>query len=459
MTIATINPASGETLVVFPAMSDGEVDARLGRAAAAAGSFGRTGFGERAAVLRGVADQLEVRAEEIAALVTLEMGKTLIAARAEVEKCARACRWFADEAPALLADETADAAAVGAQRAFVTYRPLGAVLAVMPWNFPLWQVVRFAAPALMAGNVALLKHADNVPQCAELLEEVFARAGAPDGVFQHLRVETAAVDRLVRDPRVAAVTVTGSTGAGMAVASAAGASVKKSVLELGGSDPFIVMPSADLDAAADVGTRSRCLNNGQSCIAAKRFIVHDAVYDAFRDRFVDRMAAQRLGDPTDPATDIGPLARERGRAAVEALVEDAVDGGARVLCGGERPDRPGWYSPATVVEGVRPGMALYREEAFGPVATLYRVPDLGAAIALANDTPFGLGAAIWSEESGEHDRAIGEVEAGSVTVNGMTVSYPELPFGGVKGSGYGRELAGPGIREFCNAKTVWVGGA
>ena len=457
MTIATINPATGETLAVYPAMSDAEVDARLDRAVGAARGFGRSGFADRAAVLVRVAELLEARLDEIAALVTLEMGKTLAASRNEVDKCARTCRWYAAEAPRLLADETVDAAAVGADRAFVAYQPLGVILAVMPWNLPIWQVIRYAAPSFMAGNVTLLKHADNVPRCAELLEELFARAGAPDGVFQHLRVETEAVDALIRDPRVSAVMFTGGSTAGMAVATAAGASLKKSVLELGGSDPFVVMPSADLDAAAEVGVRSRCIINGQSCIAAKRFIVHDAVYDAFRDRFVDRMAAQRLGDPSEATTDIGPLARERGRVHVEALVSDAVGKGARVLCGAERPDRPGWFTPATAIEGVGAGMAIHREEAFGPVAALYRVPDLDSAFRVANDTPYGLGAVLWSADPSEQKRAVTEIDAGSVTVNGMTISYPELPFGGVKASGYGRELGSVGIREFCNVKAVWIG--
>ncbi|MFM8237797.1 MAG: aldehyde dehydrogenase family protein [Actinomycetota bacterium] len=457
MTIATINPATGETLARYPAMTDAEVDARLDRAATAVRGFGRTTFADRAGVLRGVADLLEVRLDEIAALVTLEMGTTLAASRNEVEKCARTCRWYADAAPRLLADEPVDAAAVGAGRAFVTYQPLGVILAVMPWNLPIWQVIRYVAPSFMAGNVTLLKHADNVPQCAELLESLFAAAGAPDGVFQHLRVETDAVDALIRDRRVAAVMFTGSSSAGMVVAGAAGAALKKSVLELGGSDPFVVMPSADLDTAVEVGVRSRCIINGQSCIAAKRFIVHAAVYDDFRDRFVDRMGAQRLGDPNDPASDIGPLARERGRTTVEALVADAVGAGARVLCGGERPDRPGWYTPATVVEGVGSGMALHREEAFGPLAALYRADDLDRALAIANDTPYGLGAVLWSNEPEEQARAVRDIEAGSVTVNGMTISYPELPFGGVKGSGFGRELGSVGIREFCNVKSVWVG--
>jgi succinate-semialdehyde dehydrogenase/glutarate-semialdehyde dehydrogenase len=385
------------------------------------------------------------------------MGKTLAAARAEVRKCARACRFFADHAAGLLADEPADARAVGASEAFTTYQPLGPVLAVMPWNFPLWQVIRFAAPALMAGNVGLLKHASNVPQTALLLEDVFRRAGFPDGVFQTLLIGSDRVERVLRDARVAAATLTGSNEAGMAVARVAGSDVKKTVLELGGSDPFVVMPSADLDAAAGVGVTARCQNNGQSCIAAKRFIVHDAVYDDFRDRFVAGMRALRVGDPMDDGTDIGPLALEQGRDDVEALVADAVSKGARVLCGGTRADGPGWFYPPTVVEGVKPDMAMFGAEVFGPVALLFRVPDITAAIDLANITVFGLGSNAWTRDPAERERFIRELEAGAVFINGMTTSYPELPFGGIKQSGYGRELDAHGIREFCNIKTVWVG--
>jgi len=327
----------------------------------------------------------------------------------------------------------------------------------MPWNFPLWQAMRFAAPALMAGNVGLLKHASNVPQTALFMEELFERAGFPPGVFQTLLIGSDMVERILRDKRVVAATLTGSAPAGKSVAAIAGDEIKTTVLELGGSDPFIVMPSADLEKAADIGTTARCQNNGQSCIAAKRFIVHEAVADDFERRFVERMAALRVGDPMDDATDIGPLATAQGRKDVEELVADAVDHGATVLCGGRRGDGPGWYYPPTVISGVTPEMRMYREEVFGPVAQIHRVASIDGAIALANDTEFGLGSNAWTTDPDEQERFIRDIEAGAVFINGMTTSYPELPFGGVKTSGYGRELAAHGIREFCNAKTVWIG--
>jgi succinate-semialdehyde dehydrogenase/glutarate-semialdehyde dehydrogenase len=330
------------------------------------------------------------------------------------------------------------------------------VLAVMPWNFPLWQAVRFAAPALMAGNSGVLKHASNVPQTALYLGDLFRRGGFPDGAFQTLLIPASAVDGVLTDDRIAAATLTGSEGAGSKVGETAGREIKKTVLELGGSDPFVVMPSADLDRAADVGTTARVQNNGQSCIAAKRFIVHTDVYDAFADRFVHAMRDLRMGDPMDPDTQLGPVATEQGREDLEELVADAVAKGAKVLCGGERPDRPGWWYPATVLEGVTPEMRIWAEEAFGPVATLIRVTSIDEALEVANATTFGLGSNAWTEDPDEQERFVNELEAGQTFVNGMTTSYPELPFGGIKRSGYGRELAELGIREFCNAKTVWV---
>jgi succinate-semialdehyde dehydrogenase/glutarate-semialdehyde dehydrogenase len=385
------------------------------------------------------------------------MGKTVVSARAEAQKCARACRFYADHAEELLADEPADAAAVGATRAYATYQPLGPVLAVMPWNFPLWQVIRFAAPALMAGNVGLLKHASNVPQTALFLEELFRRAGFPDAAFQALLVPAPSVERVLRDHRVAAATLTGSTGAGTSIAKIAGSEIKKTVLELGGSDPFVVMPSADLDEAARVAVVARCQNNGQSCIAAKRFIVHADVFESFTERFVAAMRALEVGDPMDERTDIGPLALEQGVHDVDALVDDARTKGATVLCGGARPDGPGWFYPPTVVTGITRGMRMFHEEVFAPVAQLYRVADIDEAIALANATVFGLGSNVWTNDEHERVRFVRDVEAGAVFVNGMTTSYPELPFGGVKQSGYGRELSAHGIREFCNIKSVWIG--
>jgi succinate-semialdehyde dehydrogenase / glutarate-semialdehyde dehydrogenase len=459
MPIATVNPANGETLATFDPLSDADLDARLGAADAASRSYRRTSLEDRARWLRAAADLLDDERDDIGRMMTTEMGKPITAARAEATKCAVACRFYADHGAGFLADQVADAASVGASEALVRYQPLGPVLAVMPWNFPLWQVVRFAAPALMAGNVGLLKHASNVPQTALFLEDLFRRAGFPDGVFQTLLVESARVERIVRDPRVRAATLTGSEGAGRAVASVAGDEIKPTVLELGGSDPFVVMPSADLDEAARVGVVARCLNNGQSCISAKRFIVHDAVADEFEQRFVARLDALVVGDPMEDATEIGPLATEQGRGDVEGLVADALAKGARLLTGGARPEGPGWYYPPTAITGVTPDMAMYAEEVFGPVAQLHRVPDLDAAIELCNDSELGLGSNVWTADRAEADRFVDDVEAGAVFVNGMTTSYPQLPFGGVKASGYGRELAAEGIRAFCNAKTVWFGEA
>ncbi|HEY4409588.1 MAG TPA: NADP-dependent succinic semialdehyde dehydrogenase [Acidimicrobiia bacterium] len=457
MAIATVNPATGETVKTFDALSSEEVDARIERAAEAFRSYRLTTFAERAGWMRAAADILDAEADTVAAMMTTEMGKTLKAAKAEALKCAKACRFFAEHAEAFLADEPVDPAAVGARRALTRYQPIGPVLAVMPWNFPLWQAMRFAAPALMAGNVGLLKHASNVPQTALYMEDLFSRAGFPAGAFQTLLIGSDLVERVLRDRRVAAATLTGSTPAGQAVARVAGEEIKKTVLELGGSDAFVVMPSADLDKAAEVAVTSRCQNNGQSCISAKRFIVHEAAADEFQRRFVDRMAALRLGDPTDEATDIGPLATQQGRRDVEELMADATAKGAKVLVGGEAPGGPGWFYPATVVVDVTPEMRMYHEEVFGPVAQLYRVADIDEAVELANATEFGLGSNAWTDDAAEQERFVRDLAAGAVFINGMTTSYPDLPFGGVKTSGYGRELSAHGIREFCNAKTIWIG--
>jgi succinate-semialdehyde dehydrogenase/glutarate-semialdehyde dehydrogenase len=460
MPIATVNPATGETLRTFEAMDEEEIERRLQLAEATFRTYRTTSFAERARRMQRAAGLLDDDQQEIARTITCEMGKPVAQARAEAAKCAKAMRWYAEHAQELLADEEPAAADVkdsGAVRALVRYRPLGPVLAVMPWNFPLWQVVRFAAPALMAGNVGLLKHASNVPQTALYLEDLFHRAGFPEGCFQTLLIGSGAVDEVLRDERVRAATLTGSEPAGRAVASTAGEMVKKTVLELGGSDPFVVMPSADLDRAARVAVTARVQNNGQSCIAAKRFIVHTDVYDAFTERFVAGMRALRMGDPMEEDTDIGPLSSERSRADLEELVDDARRGGARVLCGGERPEGPGWYYPPTVLGGVTREMRIHREEAFGPVATLYRARDLDEAILIANDTSFGLSSNVWTRDEEEVDRFVRDLEAGGVYVNGMTASHPAFPFGGVKRSGYGRELSGHGIREFCNITTVWHG--
>ena len=457
MAIASVNPATGETIKTFDSLAIEELDAKLARAAEAFQSYRLTSFAQRAGWMRAAADILDREADAIAATMTTEMGKTLKSAKAEAQKCAKACRFYAEHAEAFLADEPADPAVVGARRAFIRYLPIGPVLAVMPWNFPLWQAMRFAAPTLMAGNVGLLKHASNVPQTALFLEDLFSRAGFPDGAFQTLLIGSDLVERVLRDPRVMAATLTGSTPAGQAVASAAGQEIKKTVLELGGSDPFVVLPSADLDKAAEVAVVSRCQNNGQSCISAKRFIVHEAIADEFQRRFVDRMGALRLGDPMDDSTDLGPLATEQGRDDVEELVADAVAKGATVLLGGQRPDGPGWFYPATVVTGITPTMRMYSEEVFGPVAQLYRVGSVGEALELANSTDYGLGSNVWTTDPAEQQQFIEGFVAGLVFVNGATTSYPELPFGGIKTSGYGRELGSHGIKEFCNVKTVWVG--
>jgi len=457
MPIATTNPATGEVVETFEPMSEKTVEAMLDQSVEGFQALRNTTFEQRAAWMRAAADLLEAERDRIALIMTTEMGKTLKASRAEVDKCAAGCRYYAENAERFLADEPADADAVKASRSYVRYQPIGPVLAVMPWNFPLWQAMRFAAPALMAGNVGLLKHASNVPQSALFLEELFRRAGFPDGAFQTLLIGSDQVESVLTDRRVRAATLTGSEEAGRAVAATAGAHVKKTVLELGGSDPFVVMPSADLAKAAEVATVARCQNNGQSCIAAKRFIVHTDAYDEFVAAFVERMGALVVGDPTDAGTDVGPLATEQGRDTVAEQVRDAVEKGATVLAGGQAPDRPGWWYPPTVLADLTPEMRVWSEEVFGPVAMLFRVFTYEEAITIANDVDFGLGSNAWTNDPAEQERFIGDLDAGQVFINGMTTSYPDLPFGGVKNSGYGRELSSHGIREFCNIKTVWVG--
>jgi len=460
MPIATVNPANGETLKTYEAMGAEEIERRLQLAEATFRTYRTTPFAERAKLLHRAAELLDDMQQDIGRVMTTEMGKPVKQARAEAAKCAKAMRWYAEHAESLLADEEpagADVKDSGASRAFVRYRPLGPVLAVMPWNFPLWQVVRFAAPALMAGNVGLLKHASNVPQTALFLEDLFHQAGYTEGTFQTLLIGSGAVEEILRDERVKAATLTGSEPAGRSVAATCGDMVKKTVLELGGSDPYVVMPSADIDRAAEIAVTARVQNNGQSCIAAKRFIVHADVYDAFAEKFVRGMQTLKVGDPMDEATDVGPLATEQGRADLEELVDDATRSGARVLCGGERPEGDGWYYRPTVLTDITREMRIHREEAFGPVATLYRVHDLDEAVLLANDSPFGLSSNVWTRDEAEVDRFVRDLEAGAVYVNGMTASHPAFPFGGVKRSGYGRELSGHGIREFCNITTVWHG--
>jgi succinate-semialdehyde dehydrogenase/glutarate-semialdehyde dehydrogenase len=457
MAIATINPATGETLKTYEPLSEAALEEKIARAAAAWARYRLTTAEQRAGWLSTAADVIDDDTDTVAELMTTEMGKTLASAKAEVAKCAKGLRWYAEHGPALLEPQPRDAAAVGARDAYVAYQPLGVVLAIMPWNFPLWQAIRFAAPALMAGNVGLLKHASNVPQTALYLEELVRKAGFPADVFQTLLIGSRTVERVLRDDRVVAATLTGSGPAGQSVAAIAGDELKKTVLELGGSDPFIVMPSADLDIAAGVAVTARCQNNGQSCIAAKRFFVHADVAEEFTRLFAEKLAALTVGDPMAEDTQVGPLATESGREDVERYVQDAVDKGATVVVGGTRPDGPGWYYAPTLLTGVTPEMAMYNEEVFGPVAALYTVKGLDEAIEIANSHPYGLGSNLWSEDEDERARFIRDIAAGMAFVNGMVTSYPELPFGGVKQSGYGRELTELGMREFMNAKTVWIG--
>jgi succinate-semialdehyde dehydrogenase/glutarate-semialdehyde dehydrogenase len=455
--IATINPATGETVQTYDEMSDADVDHCLAAAATTSARYRLTSFDDRAGWMRRAAKILEDEQEQVAVMLTTEMGKTLASARQEVAKCAAACRFYADHAASFLADEPANADAVGAAGAYVRYQPLGPVLAIMPWNFPLWQTIRFAAPALMAGNVGLLKHASSVPQTALFLQDLFARAGFPAGTFQTLLIGSAKVESVLRDDRVVAATLTGSAAAGQSVASISGSVIKKVVLELGGSDPFIVMPSADLQEAARIGAFARCINNGQSCIAAKRFIAADEIYDEFARVFTEQMAAKVVGDPMDESTDVGPLASEQQRDRIEKLVADAVAKGAKVLWGAAAPDSPGFYYQPTVLAGITPDMRVHTEEVFGPVAMLYQVSDIEAALEVANDTEFGLGANVWTGDEAEQARFIRDLAVGMVFINGNVTSYPQLPFGGVKHSGHGRELSAHGIREFCNIKSVWIG--
>jgi succinate-semialdehyde dehydrogenase / glutarate-semialdehyde dehydrogenase len=453
MTIATINPATGETLRTFKPLSDAELEVRLQCAADTYRSYRRTPLAERKRMLLRAAEILEAEKDAFGKLMVLEMGKPIKAGVEEAAKCALGCRYYAENAERFLADEYVE---TSASRSYVTYQPVGPVLAVMPWNFPFWQVFRFAAPALMAGNVGLLKHASSVPQCALAIEDIFRRAGFPEGCFQTLLIDTDHVRAVIEDPRVAAVTLTGSTGAGGHVAGAAGKVVKKSVLELGGSDPFVVMPSADFDAAVKTAVKARTINNGQSCIAAKRFIVHESIAEEFERRYVAGFEALTVGDPMDPATDVGPLANESQVDTIGQQVQRSVAAGARLLTGGRRLDRPGYYYAPTVLTDVTPDSPAYHDEVFGPVAILFRARDVDDAIRLANDTPFGLGASAWTNDPTERARFVAELEAGMVFINAMVASDPRVPFGGVKQSGYGRELSSQGIREFVNIKTVWI---
>ncbi|MFO7177309.1 MAG: NAD-dependent succinate-semialdehyde dehydrogenase [Pseudomonadota bacterium] len=453
MPIASVDPRTGETRATFEALDEAAIDAKLALAARAFRTFRKTSFAERAAILERAADLLEAEKEALGRLMTEEMGKTLVSAIAEAEKCARACRYYAEHGAAMLADRPVSTEAAAS---YVRHLPLGPVLAVMPWNFPFWQVFRFAAPALMAGNVGLLKHASNVPRCALAIEDLLRRAGLPEGAFQTLLIGADTVARVLRDSRVVAATLTGSTGAGAAVASEAGKHIKPTVLELGGSDAFIVMPSANLDEAVKTGVFARILNNGQSCINAKRFIVHADVYAAFEERLVAAFEALRVGDPMARETDVGPLAMASVRNDVVNQVEATVRKGARRLTGATAIEGNGfWFRPGVLAD-IPEGSPAFEEEVFGPVALLFRAKDIDHAIALANNGPFGLGSSVWTRDPGEQRRFIDELEAGQTFVNAMVASDPRLPFGGVKQSGYGRELSTEGIRAFVNLKTVFV---
>lgn len=451
--IASINPATGEALQEFTAFSPAEIERRLAAAEKAFAIHRRSSFEHRAKCLQAVADLLEAERDLHARTITLEMGKLLPAAADEVLKCAHGCRYYAAHGAAYLQEQMI---ATDPVRSSLRYEPLGAILAIMPWNFPFWQVFRFAAPALMAGNVGLLKHAANVPQCALAIEDLFRRAGFADGTFQTLLLETEQTRAIIEDPRVKAVTLTGSERAGSEVASVAGRQIKKTVLELGGSDPFIVMPSADLDRAVETAVRARMINTGQSCIAAKRFIVADAFYSEFVSRFAARMKSLRVGDPLEAASEVGPLANEQILRAVDAQVKASVAAGAKLLAGGKRIDRAGFFYEPTVLDEVPATSPAAREEIFGPVAAFFRVRDAAEAIAVANDSPFGLGASVWTNDGGEQALFASELEVGMIFFNAMVASDPRLPFGGIKRSGFGRELGAEGIREFVNFKTVVV---
>ena len=457
MAIATTNPATGETVQEFDELTDEQLEQKLQRAAEVFETYRDTTFSQRAGWLRAAADLFDAENEELAKLATLEMGKTLVAARAEVSKCAKGCRWYADHAEEDLADvEWHPENAVDGAKVVTRFQPLGPVLAVMPWNFPYWQVLRFACPALMAGNVGLLKHASNVPQVAMAIESVLTRAGFPEGAFQTLLIGSSKIAAMIDDPRVRAVTLTGSEPAGREVGARAGQNVKTSVLELGGSDPFVVMPSADMDETVDAAISSRMLNNGQSCINAKRLIVHEDIADDFVSKLVAKVDAMVLGDPMDENTDIGPMSQQQGVDDLDKQVQDSVAAGARILTGGKPAGGEGYYYPPTVMVDIPENAPAYREELFGPVAMVHRARDIDDAIRIANDSDFGLGGSAWTTDEAEKQRFANEIESGMVYINKITESTPEVPFGGAKNSGYGRELASFGPQSFTNAKTIWI---
>jgi succinate-semialdehyde dehydrogenase/glutarate-semialdehyde dehydrogenase len=453
--IESVNPATGERLLSFDALTAGELDGKLARAAEAFATYRHTSYAERAGWLRRAADLLDDEAGELGRTATLEMGKTLASAVAEVHKCAKGCRWYADHGQEMLADEHWP---IDGARVLTRYEPLGPVLAVMPWNFPYWQVFRFAAPALMAGNVGLLKHASNVPQCALKIEDVLRRAGFPDGAFQTLLIPSSAVEGVIEDDRVRAVTLTGSEPAGRQVAATAGGAIKPSVLELGGADVFIVMPSADVEDAAKQAVASRMLNNGQSCVNAKRFVLHESIAEEFLRHMVARMEGLKIGDPMTEDTDLGPMSSAGAVETLDQQVRDTVTAGARLLTGGKPLDGPGYFYPPTVLADIPDGSPGHHEEFFGPVALVWRVGSADEAIRIANDSPFGLGGSAWTTDEAEQEKFIAEVDTGMLYLNKFTESTPEVPFGGTRNSGYGRELATFGPRSFVNPKTVWVQG-
>ena len=453
MAIATINPATGQVIKSFDSLSAAAIETKLQKAIDTFATYRHTSFAQRAEWMLKAASILENEKEAFAKVMTMEMGKTLRSAVDEAAKCAWVCRYYAENAEKFLADEVVE---TGAKQSYIRYQPLGPVLAVMPWNFPFWQVLRFAAPALMAGNVGLLKHASIVPQSALLIEDVFRRAGFPDGAFQTLLIGSKEVDKILGDPRVMAATLTGSEQAGIEVGIGAAKRIKKVVLELGGSDPFIVMPSANLEMATSTAVKARIFNNGQSCIAAKRFIVAESIAEKFESLFAQKMAALKVGDPFDESTEVGPLSTPQG---VEDLVRDvrkSVEAGAKILTGGKPLERPGNFYAPTVLVNIPKDSPAYKEEMFGPVASVFRAKNIDDAIRIANDSRFGLGASAWTNDAAEQRKFIDELDAGMVFINKMVASDPRIPFGGVKWSGHGRELGALGIREFTNIKTVWV---
>jgi succinate-semialdehyde dehydrogenase / glutarate-semialdehyde dehydrogenase len=456
MAMAVTNPTTGLVEKEYEEHTEADIEAKLAAAQAAHEAMRRMSFDQRAQWMNAAADIMESEVSQLATMLVREMGKPIAQAEAEVLKCVKNMRFYAAHAEGFLADEPLEnPSSVNAQAAWARYEPLGIILAVMPWNYPLWQVMRFAAPALMAGNAGILKHASNVPESALYLDTLFTRGGFPEGSFSALMIGVKHVNAVIDDWRVKAVTLTGSEPAGRAVAERAGRQIKKSVLELGGSDAFIVMPSADIAQSAAVGVTARINNNGQSCIAGKRFIIHEDIYDEWVSIFVEKMAALVVGDPMDPNTQVGPLATRNGQRDIAELVDDARSHGARILLGGELPEGPGFFYPPTIIDGITADMRIMMEEAFGPLASVYKVRDRDEAIAVANHTTFGLSSAIWSQDAQEQDFFMRELDAGAVFINGMTISYPELPFGGIKDSGFGRELGAPGIREFTNMKTIW----